>query len=245
MVRSRLGRGQGSPRTTAARCKGAWWWCSFRPWATPTRSRRSAARSATPSRSGERRPPGRAGRHERRALSSLIEVAKLSHTDLETVATGMAKLSRRWWRPGSGSGKAAQGVRRSGGQSERRHKPDAPGAGRDAGLATALRRHEGPDPRRRLRPGGLGKNGAALLPLLFELARAAAQLHAKFTNESRRAAGEARRQFDSPQAAAGKLKIALASLVVGPLTSLAENLLEAKTVSCCCRFRRAIDHGRW
>jgi hypothetical protein len=162
------------------------------------------------------------------ALSSLIEVAKMSHTDLETVATGMAKLSKAMVEAESGTGKAgkvfeALGIELRDSSGQMRGAQDvmqdlgkALFAMKDQTLAVAFAQEV------------LGKNGAALLPFLYELARAG-ELHAKFTNEEAKAAKELEDNLIRLEAASGKLKISIANALVPALISITENLVNAKS----------------
>jgi hypothetical protein len=150
----------------------------------------------------------------------------MSHTDLETVATGMAKLSKAMVEAESGTGKAgkvfeALGIELHDSSGQMRSAQDvmqdlgkALFEMKDQTLAVAFAQEV------------LGKNGAALLPFLYELARAG-ELHAKFSNEEAAAAKELEDNLIRLEASANKLKITVASFLVPGMVSFTGNLEEA------------------
>src|SRR5690349_3387900 len=161
------------------------------------------------------------------ALSSLMQVAKLSHTDMDSVGTAMGKLARAMAEAEGGSGKAsavfqALGIAlrdaNTGALRPTQETMQELGqkllAMKDQTLAVAFSQEV------------LGKNGAAMLPFLYELARAG-ELHAKFLNEQAEQAKKLEDNLVRLEGAAGKLKYSVANSLVPGLVMLTDNLVEA------------------
>jgi hypothetical protein len=164
------------------------------------------------------------------ALSALKGVAKQSGTDMDSIATGLQKLSKNIVEAESGTGKAAKafsamGIQLQDASGKTRASQDVMqeiagklSAMEDKTLAVAYAQEL------------LGKSGANLLPFLQQLSEAGT-LHGKVTADQAKAAHEFEVNLARLQSAGDAWKRELANAMVPSMNEWMEQLLKAKELT--------------
>ncbi len=159
------------------------------------------------------------------AISSLSMVAKSSNTDMDTVAATMSRLSKSMAEAGDGTTKAGKVF-----DALKISTTDATGAMRPAQdvmqeLGQKLMAMKDQTLAVAFAQEVLGKNGAALLPFLYELAQAG-QLHAKVTTDQALAAKKFEDGMVTLTASFTAAKVALANEMLPTLQTFLDQMNE-------------------